>query len=169
MANNPVLINIHEFIKQSLEIHGKIRASRIPAMRDILYSSVSGGEKAGEISYSFTGEKGRRGKPELKLVLNGELKLICQRCLGELNYPILSSSVFEVVEDESEIPDLDENDETDFIVASNQFNVDTLIEEELLLSLPFSPRHENEVCLSKADGYKEQKKNPFQILEKIKN
>jgi uncharacterized protein len=168
MAHSPILINTHEFIRQSLEVHGKIRASQIPAIQDSLFVSQDASQNTGEIQYTLSGETGRRGKSGLKLVLTGQIKLRCQRCLGELNYPLVSSSMFEVVTDESAIPELDDDDEVDYLVASTEFDVGALVEEELLLCLPLAPRHEEGACIGTADSITGQKQNPFKVLEGLK-
>jgi len=164
MTRKPILINTHEFIKQSLEIHGKIRASQILAIQDSLYASAD----EGEVSYTLSGDKSHRGKPSLKLDLAGQVTLCCQRCLGEMHYPLVSSTWFEVVADESAIPELDEDDDVDYIVASTQFDVEALVEEELLLSLPLAPRHEEGACAGDVSIMTGQKQNPFKVLEGLK-
>jgi len=164
MTRKPILINTHEFIKQSLEIHGKIRASQIPAIQDSLFAS----QDMGEVEYSLSGDTERIGKPALRLDLTGKIKLCCQRCLGEMHYPLVSSTWFEVVADESAIPELDEDDDVDYIVASTQFDVEALVEEELLLSLPLAPRHEEGACSGDVSIMTGQKQNPFKVLEGLK-
>lgn len=164
MTRKPILINTHEFIKQSLEIHGKIRASQIPAIQESLYTSAD----AGEVSYTLSGDKSHHGKSGLRLELVGQVTLCCQRCLGELRYPIGSNTWFEMVADESAIPELDEDDEVDYLIASTQFDVEALVEEELLLCLPLAPKHEEGACAGDASIMTGQKQNPFKVLEGLK-
>jgi uncharacterized protein len=165
MTRRPVLINTHEFIKQSLEIHGKIRASQIPAIQNSLFAS----QDTGEVHYTLSGEASHQAKHRLKLMLTGQIRLCCQRCLGEMSYPIVSSAWFEVVVDESTDPELDGEDEVDYLVASDRFDVEALVEEELLLCLPLAPKHEDGACVGNADSITGQKQNPFQVLKGLKS
>jgi uncharacterized protein len=164
MTRKSVLINTHEFIRQSLEVHGKIRASEIPAIQDSLFAS----QDTGEVEYSLSGDAERSGKPAIRLHLTGNIKLCCQRCLGGMTYPLASSTWFEVVADESVIPELDEDDEVDYLIASTQFDVEALVEEEIVLSLPLAPKHEEGACIGAADSITLQKQNPFKVLEGLK-
>ncbi|MFM9913505.1 MAG: YceD family protein [Methylophilaceae bacterium] len=168
MTDKPVLINTHEFIRQSLEVHGKIRASQIPTIQDSLFVNQGAIPDAGEVEYTLSGDKEYLGKLSLRLVLTGKIKLCCQRCLGEMAHLVASSTRFELVADESVMPELDEDDEVDYLVASTEFDVGALVVEELLLCLPLAPRHEEGGCIGVADDIKGQKPNPFQVLEGLK-
>ncbi|GBG13031.1 uncharacterized protein NMK_0569 [Novimethylophilus kurashikiensis] len=160
--STPVLINTLEFVEQSLEIHDKIRASDLPRVQEVLFSG------RGDVEYRLVGSRGSRGKFYLQLDLRGTLGLMCQRCLNGLDYPFEIVRRFELVKDESDIPDSDlDDDDVDYLVIEPRLNVTDLVEEEVLLALPMSLRHEDG-CSSGDGAPKERKPNPFQVLEGLK-
>lgn len=162
----PTLINSLEFAKQSFEIHGKIRASQLSRIKEALFDESSDAE----ISYILKGASSSSGKPGLLLKLNGRLDLCCQRCLGVMSFDLKSSSWFELVANEALLVELstDEDDEVDYLLADQKFDVEALVEEEVLLAIPFAPKHEDADCAKLAGVKLEQKQNPFQVLKELK-
>lgn len=157
-----LLINTLEFAEQSLEIHDKILGSSLPRLRDVLFS----GE--GEIEYWLKGRRVSRDKLALQLKVHGGLGLQCQRCLGGLVFPVEIDRHFELIADESTLPDSDlDDDEVDYLVHDPKLDVIGLVEEEILLALPMAVRHESD-CTLGADASGERKLNPFHVLEKLK-
>ncbi|WP_405198038.1 YceD family protein [Brachymonas sp. G13] len=82
---------------------------------------------------------------------------------------------FRFVQDEATAEMLDDELEDDVLVISRDFDLQALIEDELLMELPVAPRHE--VCpqaprmqVQTADFREEEaeKPNPFAALEALK-
>ena len=106
----------------------------------------------------------------------------CQRCLNSVEIPLVSDFHLALVDDESLIERLDED--ADFIVlgeseATTKGSIDApalvdllaLIEDELLLLMPLSPKHD--VCEHKHqpandDIVEEKRDNPFDVLAGLK-
>jgi uncharacterized protein len=156
------LIDSLEFAKQSLEIHDKIRASNLPGLEDVMFSGH------GELEFRVVGGRVGRDRLGLRLEVKGSLGVQCQRCLEEMDYTVDIARTFTLVADESALPEEEfEDDEVDYLVADPKLDVEALVEEEVLLSLPLTLRHENgcaEVGVSVSVG----KPNPFQVLEGLK-
>lgn len=149
-----------EFARKSLEIRATIAVFDFSRLKDVLFSPK------GELQYSLTGSRDAQGESRLMLQVRGELDLVCQRCLGSLPYIVDTTSEFVVVRDETDLPEPeDERDEVEYLVADTQLDVKTLIEDEVLLSLPLAPAHENEHCNDALASAKEQKESPFKILQ----
>lgn len=161
------LINLLEFAKQSLEIHGRIRASRLSSIKEALFDENADAE----IAYVLKGALSSSGKPGLTLDLDGRLNLRCQRCLGAMSFDLRSSSWFELVANETMLAEVgaDEDDEIDYLVADPKFDVEALVEEEILLAMPFAPKHGDVNCAALAGIKMEQKQNPFQVLQSLKS
>jgi uncharacterized protein len=117
------------------------------------------------------------GKPQTWLHLDAkvEVPMTCQRCLGEVRVPLLVASRFRFVADEATAMAEDDEAEEDLLVLSKQFNLQELIEDELLMALPIVPKHE--VCpgivklASTDDEFKAaltQKPNAFAALGSLK-
>lgn len=109
-------------------------------------------DRRGMLTWCAQGSMGRSGARILALEIDGTITLICQRCLESLTHTLSIRSRFHVAADEeaaaAAASDTD-NDDFDVIVGSENFNLDTLIEDEVILSLPISPRHV--VCPNDAD------------------
>ena len=76
-----------------------------------------------------------------------------------------------LAKDETEADKIEEmlgDEDIDVIVGSREMNVFDLVEDEALLALPLSPRHE--VCpdASKLEGLKAEKPSPFAVLKDLK-
>jgi uncharacterized protein len=86
------------------------------------------------------------GAPEVGLHLEAStvVTLECQRCLQPMREPLHVDRWFRFAATEDEAARLDEDAEDDVLVLSRTFDLQELLEDELILSLPLVPRHE--VC-----------------------
>lgn len=97
--------------------------------------------------------------------------LVCQRCMGPLDVALDVNPSFRFVATEEIALAQDEDSEEDVLVFSREFNLASLIEDELLMALPLIPRHEvcpTPVKLSVVDADFDQntleKTHPFSAL-----
>jgi uncharacterized protein len=97
--------------------------------------------------------------------------LVCQRCLSRVHVPLHVDRWFRFAADEATAAAEDEEAEEDVLVASRDFDLHELTEDELLMEIPVTPRHE--VCpeparLSAVDPDFEtaeaERPNPFAVL-----
>ena len=88
------------------------------------------------------------GAPEIWLDLQAqtELGMQCQRCLEPMRQALAFERSFRFVRDEATAEQLDEELEEDVLVWRKDFDLQALVEDELLMELPVAPRHE--VCPS---------------------
>ena len=102
------------------------------------------------------------------------MPLTCQRCLHPVPTELLIEQDFRFVADEATALAEDDASEEDLLVLEDSFNLQALIEDELLMSLPLVPMHP--ACLSEqAPTSKEEaailaeaKPNPFAVLATLK-
>jgi len=110
--------------------------------------------------------------------VNGELSLVCQRCLEPMRWPITLDVSLAVVSDDEDMADLPEIYEPIMLEDESITTVD-LVEDDLLLSVPLVPTHvAGEVCeVSKIPGVElriaseetpQPTKSPFSVLESLK-
>ena len=97
---------------------------------------------------------------------------VCQRCLTPYSLEIATESVLVLAKDEDDadkIEELLDDDELEVIAGSKEMNLLDLIEDEALLALPLSPRHD--VCpdTSAQDAQKASKPSPFAVLKQLKS
>jgi len=145
-------------------LHGKITLDECERLKDYLVDSQS------NLEYIINGILGRDDKPMLQVIIKGELNLSCQRCLGKLSHVLNLKSTLFLVENEKELSYLDEDESVEGILATSDIDIIELIEDEIILNLPSSPRHRESDCLAKelTDSYAVEKKHPFAALLKLK-
>ena len=157
------IINSLEFARKKLEIHGTIENSQLLRARDLMSSH------AGIIEWTLSGSVGLDGKSKLTLLIKGVAQMPCQRCLESVNVDLNLKSEFILVRDDSEIPsEDDEIDEYDYLVADAEMDVLVLVEDEVLLTLPYAPKHSVEDCSVKSEQLETKAPNPFAALGDFK-
>lgn len=95
----------------------------------------------------------------------------CQRCLQAVELPLVVDRSLRFVNDEATAAALDADSEEDVLVASRQFDLQALVEDELLLAMPLVPMHET--CLQPLPGAPaevsdEPRASPFAALAALK-
>jgi uncharacterized protein len=148
-----------DFARNGKEIRGEIAVSELSRLGDVLANS------GGSLTYIVSGF--REGDSDmLGISLQGACTLRCQRCLGELNYPVdMTSRLLLLPADK--LGEVEDDDDVDAIEAEPRLDVLALIEEELLLGLPFAPRHPEGECVPATNGL-QQKASPFAVLAGLK-
>ena len=148
-----------DFARHGKEIRGEIAVSELSRVADMLAKSD------GLLTYIVRGY--REGDSDmLGVSLQGTCTLRCQRCLGELEYPVSLDSKLLLLPAEK-LDETEEDDDVDAIEAVSRLDVLALIEDELLLALPFAPRHPEGKCAASANGL-QQKVSPFAVLAGLK-
>lgn len=118
------------------------------------------------------------GHAQIWLHLSAEvsLPLTCQRCLGPADIAVQVDRSFRFVASEEQAQAEDEEAEEDVLALSRDFNLQALIEDELLMELPVVPRHEacpTPVRLAAQDADFEaaqaEKPHPFAVLAGLKS
>jgi uncharacterized protein len=135
------VIDSLEFVRAQQELQGDVPVSGLARLSDCLYNSN------GSISYRLKGGRDSEQRHVLSLEINGLLHLRCQRCLGGMEYPLrLSNTLLLVRQGEKPAVAVADPDAPDYIEACDEMDVAGLIEDEILLCLPFSPRHAENEC-----------------------
>jgi len=134
------------------------------------------GQAHRKVSWSLAGEADTLGRRYLLLRAQAVVSLECQRCLGLFDLPLRVESRLRLVETEGEL-EAEENmeedpDAPDRVLGSTRFDVLSLVEDELILALPYVPKHE--VCPSPPDaletgeGGDTRRPSPFAVLAELK-
>jgi uncharacterized protein len=140
----PAVIDSLEFARSEQELTGALPVARLERLHDVLTDTD------GTLAYTLRGGKDERQRPFLELAIGGELHLQCQRCLETLNYPVRLESRLLVIPRGEQLDELmDDPSAPDAIEANAELNVAELLEDEVLLSLPLSPRHAEGECESR--------------------
>lgn len=156
MSNQPT-VDGFEFAVSGESRQGRWSLHALPRLQSILV------ETDGHLEYDLRGALDGHGRRALRLRLHGVLKFDCQRCLDTMEFPVDLDAVLVLAASEAEI-DADASDPTapDRILASREMAIGALIEDELLLSIPFAPRHAR--CTAGRDAGGAQRDSPFANL-----
>ena len=120
----------------------------------------------GEVAWTLAGNTHANGYPTLHLTVNGTMQLMCQRCLTPFVFQVQSVSTILLAKDDQVADEIDtslEDDEIEVVVGSKAFDIMALIEDEALLAIPLSPKHE--VCPDK-EKLSAEKLDAFAIAKK---
>jgi len=129
----PAAIDGLAFARNAAVLEGRLGMESLPRLAQ---SGCSGSV----LDFVLTGEINERGKPGLKLAVDGSVRLQCQRCLGRLELPLHLEAQLEFASSEAEITAAD--DDIERVVAGREMSVAALVEDEVLLALPMVPKHE---------------------------
>jgi len=116
------------------------------------------------------------GVPFMQGQFKTVLQLVCQRCLEAYTFPVDQQSTLAWVRSEQEAERLPLRYEP-YLVETNPLVLNDVIEDELLLSLPQIPMHDESECPARQwvekppEDIKEEeaKANPFSVLAKLKH
>ena len=152
------------FAAEARTLEGVAAVADMLRLTDALASSV------GQVSWRIEGSMvdGVEGlEPRLRLVVEGELQLCCQRCLGGMAWPVKVDSSLQPVRSGQQIPEEElEDDEVDAIELDGELDVLALVEDEILLALPIAPRHQ--VCDAPQPEGGVSKESPFAALASLR-
>jgi uncharacterized protein len=171
----------HEFVATRLDVKAFAKAGAVLSGQDLLSkyerlleeASGQGGERP--VRWQARGELRREagGQEQVWLHLQAavSLPLVCQRCMGPVDIALEVDRSFRFVATEAQAELEDEEAEEDVLALSRDFNLQELLEDELLMALPVVPRHETcptEVRLAAQDPdfdvASAEKPNPFAVL-----
>ena len=137
MPHQPT-IDGFEFASAGGTQQGVWALAEFPRLREVLAN------QAGEVTYRISGVRDERGRPALRIEVSGTLALRCQRCLEPMPFAVNTDELLVLAASVAEIHDepADAN-APDRVVAGREMALRELVEDELLLAVPYAPRHES--------------------------
>lgn len=148
------LIDGFKFAAAGGRAHGTWPVRAFPRLRDLLH------DDAGTIEYEVRGGISAHGRSQLALSAWGTLQLTCRRCLGALPFAARVESTLLLASTQAEVDAEPVTAEgPDSIVATKEMSLRDLVEDELLLALPYAPRHE--VCAARTEHAPQARQTPF--------
>ena len=121
-------------------MEGSVDAHELPRVGDLL------SEGPATIAWRIEGTVDPSGRPALRIGLRGAVMLVCQRCLADFEWPIDQATEVLLARDEAELAALDADSSLEVVLAQGPTDPLTLVEDELVLALPFAPRHPDGEC-----------------------
>ena len=152
-----------EFAQTGQTLRGSLPISGLTRLHDSLYDTL------GLVEFVAQGGRDARQRPTLKLDVSGVLHLKCQRCLGRFDFPLrLANTVLLANAAEAAAGGLDD-DEFEWVEAGPELDVGSLVEDEIILGLPYSPRHaESECPAGRRDAAVDADESAFAKLAELK-
>jgi uncharacterized protein len=164
MQGIPANIKLLSFAKKGLIFSQTYSVKDFPRIREL----VTNVDDSVKVSLSFYIENGKipciEGSVELAAALD------CQRCLKEVELSLKPTFKLAFIIHENQAEGLDPSFET-ILNADEEFSTIEFITDEVLISIPMIPMHSHE-CQSYKDEspiVEQERKNPFAILEQLKN
>ncbi len=129
------------------EIAGSVDAYELDRVEDRL-GDEDGIVPPMAVGYRIVGGTDALGRAVLKMDLDGTVPLECQRCLRVFEWPVAHRTSLLLARDAQELAYLDDHDEREVLLASAPLDPLEVVEDELLLSLPYVPRCERPDCVA---------------------
>jgi uncharacterized protein len=115
------------------------KGSFVPADLERLEGSIA--DARGELRYEITAVLDSQRRKSVSCIIEGFVFLICQNSLEAFRHEISVNDRLVLVDDESGLPSVEEEDENeDYVVADEPLDIRDLVEDAVLLSLPMVPR-----------------------------
>ncbi|MCC2624772.1 MAG: metal-binding protein [Burkholderiales bacterium] len=147
------------FAKKQRTINGSINSDSLKRTAEILE------ELGGDINYTIAGSIDHKNKPVLTIRIYGKITTLCQNCLEKLDIPIDCSNDVPIFYTEADMDNAlfgDEAGYDDGILADANFDIESFVEDELIMSLPIAPKHKTCNLVE----YHDKPNNPFSVLMK---
>ncbi len=169
----PIQINYIYACNENTSLSGEVNVTAFTRLQEVL--DITNDEQ-GIVAYQLTFGIDNNGIFFLQGMLSTTVTLLCQRCLQDMQKVIASRFLFALLRSEKESLAISDEYEAFWVDEESEqkemLNVFAIIEDELLLSLPFIAKHDKacQPLLEKMDmEVKEQpKENPFAVLAKLK-
>ena len=156
------LIDGLKFAVEGRHLAGELAVGAMPRLQDSVF------EPTGRVLYALTGMTDRRRRPIIEVTVQGTVPLVCQRCLGRLDFALQRRSRLALVASADELPDVAQEDpDTETMPVAEVGNVVDLVEQEVLLGLPLAPVHD-EMCVAPLDDTGARIASPFAVLNALK-
>ena len=152
-----------KFAREGQRLRGNVPVERLSRIVDELF------ERTGDVSFVLAGHVDRNGKPVIDVEVRALLYLVCQRCLCRLEFNLERHSRLFLAVPGQVLPSIDsETTDAETVPAESVANVLDVVEQEVLLGVPFAPAHEEGKCVLPARQLDGQIESPFSALAQLK-
>ncbi|MCP1659920.1 YceD family protein [Neisseria perflava] len=165
--SDPNLIDPEVFAAEKQNLQGSFRLEELD---ERVWSHEYFADKHSEIAFTLQGGRDRWQRLFLDLTVKADdMPLLCQRCIHPVPFDLDEQSRIVLFADEAALDEaMLADEELEGMLLEKELDVRTLVEDQILMALPFSPRHED--C-GNADlkQVNQDKPNPFAVLAGLKS
>jgi uncharacterized protein len=148
------MIDGFDFAGAGGSMRGAWAAGEFPRLRPLLH------DEAGLVEYGLQGVRDELGRHSLYLHVVARLRLTCKRCLEAVGVELREDVTLWLARSQSELDAQPLTAEgPDGIVAAKDMAVRDLVEDQLLLALPYALRHDN--CSAQGSAAPVGRQTPF--------
>lgn len=144
-AFNPRRLDVVAFARAGAVLGGAVPLLDMARLREGLLEPELE-DHASEVHWQAQGDwrQPAGGVPQVRLHLHAsaEVRMTCQRCLQPLGVTLKVDRSLRFVDTEEIAARLDEGGEEDVLSVSQALDLQVLVEDELIMSLPLVPRHD---------------------------
>lgn len=138
---DPILIDTATFTREQQQRSGQLQ---LQALDRRVWSHELLAQREGIIQYQVCGGIDRWQRPFLDISVEGQLELVCQRCLQAVSWALNDQSHMVLFTSEQLLDEAMAADETlEGAVWSAEYNLAALLEDQILMAIPVAPRHED--------------------------
>jgi uncharacterized protein len=138
---------------QGRSFSGRITLGQFPRLTPLLASTD------GEAVFTLSFTRDDQGRFVVQGRVEAQLQLVCQRCLGSMQWPVTAEVHLALVAGPDAAAHLPE--ELDPLwVEQDEVRLSDIVEDELILATPDTPRHQPEACPVDVAQAAEQRQTP---------
>lgn len=159
-----ILIDPQAFAEKGETLQGQVLLKDLDTR--VLSSDIV--DDSAAVSYHIQGGLDKWQRPFFDLSLSGSILLRCQRCLGEMPFALEEDCRIVLFDNEDELDKaMLADEELDGMLVESECDVFSLLEDQILMALPFSALHDacDDADLTASD---QDKPNPFAVLAGLK-
>jgi uncharacterized protein len=143
---DPRRLDVAAAAESAAELSGQWPLADLTRLAEMWHPEAhsGGGEHLAHWSARAEKRASSSGPPQIWMHLNAraDCVLVCQRCLQPVAAAVDAQRSFLFVAGEAAAAELDAQCEDDVLALTRELDLRELVEDELLLSLPLVPRHE---------------------------
>ena len=160
-------VDIFSVSRNLLTVQESVSVADMPQLQKLLANDE------GQLAVTIQGTKGDRGLPGANLTIEGTVNMLCTRCTKPMSVAIHREVpfLFTKTEEQADLIPIEAED-VEIVVGSEEMNVIDWVQEEVILSLPAFPKHDD--CESVLNDWEddtpdveEKRPNPFANLKDL--
>ena len=172
---------------QGRTIEGEIPLADLTRLSTLARSSLSQDgasfDTEGSVEFTLCFDIDEGGAPRIGGNVSTTLRLQCQRCMEDMDYPVTLNVKLGIVPSREAAANLPDSYDP-LVVSGDETTITSILEDELILALPIVAMHEVESCSegkasrNGSDNYGQQagqenppsskRENPFAVLAQLK-
>ena len=164
----PTTLDVRKAAVRGATVSGSLAVSKLDRLRPILASDD------GRIDAHFGFSRDPENRSVIELSLSATVEVTCQRCLQPMPIELSAENQLAIIGDDEQARQLPSHLEP-LVVAGELCDLWTVVEDELMLSLPIVSYHETKDCKQLLEDYSQPapehgaaEENPFSVLEQLK-